>query len=70
MSAVLTINRDSLLGTQARKLRIAEHISQRELAGMAGVTVEFVGLFEHNFPLPLDYKLRILRVLWAEKIKR
>ncbi len=70
MPAALTLNRDSLLGTQARKLRIAEHFSRRELADMAGVTVDSVDLFEHNLPLPLDYKRRILRVLWAEKIKR
>lgn len=67
MTGVLTFTRESLLGFKARKLRLAEHITQRELADMAGVSVEAVDLFEHNLPLPLDYKRRILRVLWARK---
>jgi transcriptional regulator with XRE-family HTH domain len=70
MTAVLTLNHESLLGTQARKLRIAQHLSQQELADTAGVSVEAVGLFEHNLPLPLDNKRKILRELWAEKIKK
>ncbi|OGN98802.1 MAG: hypothetical protein A2Y58_01785 [Chloroflexi bacterium RBG_13_51_52] len=69
MSAVLTFTRESMLGFKARKLRIAEHITQRELADMAGVPLDSVDLFEHNLPMPLDYKRRILKVLWAEKTK-
>jgi transcriptional regulator with XRE-family HTH domain len=67
MTAVLTFTRESLLGSKARKLRIAENLTQHALAEMAGVTVEAVDLFEHNLPLPLDYKRRILRILWAKK---
>jgi DNA-binding XRE family transcriptional regulator len=67
MTAVLTFTRESLLGFKARRLRIAEGITQRELAGMAGVSVEAVDLFEHNLPLPLDDKRRILKELWAKK---
>ena len=70
MTAVLTFPRASLLGFKARKLRIAENITQQEVADKAGVTVESVDLFEHNLPLPLDFKRRILQVLWAEKNKR
>ena len=70
MTAVLTFTRESLLGFKARRLRLAENITQQEVADKAGVPVESVDLFEHNLPLPLDYKRRILRVLWAEKIKR
>lgn len=69
-SAVLTYTRESLLGTKARKLRIALHLSQKELADMVAVPVEAVDLFEHNLPLPLDYKRRILRELWAVKTKK
>ena len=69
-SAVLTYTRESLLGTQARKLRISLHLTQRELAGLVGVSVEAVDLFEHNLPLPLDNKRKILRELWAEKTKK
>ena len=70
MNTVLTLPRDSLLGFKARRLRIAENITQQEVAEKAGVPVKSVDLFEHNLPLPLDYKRRILKVLWAEKIKR
>lgn len=70
MTAVLTFTRESLLGFKARKLRIAENISQQEVADRACVPVESVDLFEHNLPLPLDYRRRILQVLWAEKTKR
>jgi DNA-binding XRE family transcriptional regulator len=67
MTAVLTFTRESQLGFKARKLRIARRISQQELADKAGVSVESVDLFEHNLPLALDYKRRILRVLWSIK---
>ena len=67
MTAVLTLSRKSLLGSQARKLRITQHLTQQKLAEMAGVTKEAVDLFEHNLPLPLDNKRRILRELWANK---
>jgi transcriptional regulator with XRE-family HTH domain len=67
MMAVLTFTRESLLGFKARKLRISLHISQQELADMAGVSLEAVDLFEHNLPLALDLKRRILRELWAKK---
>ena len=67
MTAVLSFTRESQLGFKARKLRIAQHLTQRKLAEMAGVTKEAVDLFEHNLPLPLDNKRRILRELWAKK---
>ena len=70
MTSVLTFTRESLLGFKARRLRISENISQQEIADKAGVPVESVDLFEHNLPLPLDYKRRILQVLWAGKNKR
>jgi transcriptional regulator with XRE-family HTH domain len=70
MTAVLTFTRESLLGFKARRLRIAENISQQAVADEAGVPVESVDLFEHNLPLPLDHKRRILQVLWSGKNKR
>jgi transcriptional regulator with XRE-family HTH domain len=69
MSEVITYNRKSLLGCKVRKLRIAQRLSRRQLAEMAGVSSEAVDLFERNLPLPLDYKRRILRELWAVKTK-
>lgn len=70
MTAVLSFARDSLLGFKARKLRLTENISQQEVAERAGIPVESVDLFEHNLPLPLDYKRRILQVLWSIKTKK
>jgi transcriptional regulator with XRE-family HTH domain len=65
MSAVLTLTRESSPGFKARKLRIAGHITRQKLAYLTGVSVEAIDLFEHNLPLPLDYKRRILQILWA-----
>ena len=70
MTPVLTYKHEPKLGTQAHKLRMMLHLTQQELADMADVSAEAVGLFEHNLPLPLDYKRRILRELWAEKTKK
>jgi len=70
MTTVLTSPHETKLGSEARRLRISLHITRPELAGMAGVSEEAVNLFEHNFPLPLDYKRRILKELWAEKVKK
>ena len=70
MSSVLSFTRESRLGFKARRLRIAEGFTQQQVADMADVPVDSVDLFEHNLPMPLDYKRRILKVLWAEKTKR
>jgi DNA-binding XRE family transcriptional regulator len=70
MTAVLTFTRESLLGFKARRLRITLDITQQEVADKAGVPVKSVDLFEHNLPVPLDYKRRILQVLWSGKNKR
>lgn len=70
MTAVLTFARETLLGFKARRLRIAENISQQEVADKAGISVKSVDLFEHNLPIPLDFKRRILQVLWSRKNKR
>jgi|WetSurMetagenome_2_1015567.scaffolds.fasta_scaffold397234_2 DNA-binding XRE family transcriptional regulator len=55
-------------GSDARKLRLSLHIGRRDLADVAGVTEQTVNLFEHNLPVTLDSKRRILKVLWAKKI--
>jgi len=54
-------------GSDARKLRISLHISRRELADAAGVSEQAVNLFEHNLPVALDSKRRVLKELWAKK---
>ncbi len=70
MTAVLTRNRETRIGAEARRLRISLHIARPELAVMAGVSEEIVNLFEHNQPVALDCRRRILKELWAEKSKK
>ena len=70
MTSVVTFARQSSIGFKARKLRISQLLTQRALADMAGVSQEEVDLFEHNLPLPLDAKRRILKELWARKAKK
>jgi hypothetical protein len=68
----ITLTRPKILGAKfgsdARRLRISLRISRRELADAAGVSEQVVNLFEHNLPVTLDSKRRILKELWAKKI--
>jgi transcriptional regulator with XRE-family HTH domain len=59
--------RESKIGSDARKLRVSLHISRRELADAAGVSEQAVSLFEHNLPVTLECKRRVLKELWAKK---
>jgi DNA-binding XRE family transcriptional regulator len=67
MTPTLTITRESKPGYKAHKLRIALHLTKQQLAEMAGVSREAIELFEHGLPVPLDFRRRILRELWAKK---
>ncbi len=51
-----------------RRLRVAEQLSQRDLAGMAGVYQEDIHKIEHEIPLQLENKLKILKILYAKKL--
>jgi len=70
MSTIPTSARESSIGFKARKLRIAQLLTQQELANMAGVSPEEVDLFEHNQPVPLDSRRKILKELWARKVSK
>ncbi|MHB8104805.1 MAG: hypothetical protein ACYDG5_04620 [Dehalococcoidales bacterium] len=65
MSAVLTLSKESSRGFQARKLRLAGHITRQKLAYLSGISAEAIDLFERDLPIPLDYRRRILQTLWA-----
>ncbi|MFC1981028.1 hypothetical protein ACFLVN_02140 [Chloroflexota bacterium] len=67
MIAVKSIEKESSLGFKVRKLRVSQMLTKQELADMVGVSPEDVSLFEHNLPLRLDAKRRILKELWAIK---
>lgn len=70
MTATLAPKRKSTHGSMARRLRVYCHLSLRELADLANVPRQHVDLFEHDLPLPLDSRRRILRELWAIKVKK
>ena len=58
------------LGFWARNLRIYLELTQKELAKLAKVSPRAVDLLEHNQPLPLDDKRKILKELYAMKVRR
>ena len=70
MPNVLTFERETKLGYKARSLRISLGLTRSRLASIAGVTPEEVELFEHNLPVRLDAKRRLLRELWAKRAGR
>jgi hypothetical protein len=70
MTTLLTRPHETKWGSEARRLRISLHIARPELAAMADVSLETLNLFEHNQPVPLDSRRRILKELWAEKSKK
>jgi DNA-binding XRE family transcriptional regulator len=58
-----TVEAENLLGFKARKLRRSLKLTQQELANLAGVLTKEVILFEHNMPVQLDVKRKLLREL-------
>ena len=70
MTAILTHPPETKWGSEARRLRISLHISRQGLAAMAGVSEQAVNLFEHNMPVALDSRRRILKELWSEKTRK
>jgi DNA-binding XRE family transcriptional regulator len=58
------------MGTLARKVRISLRLTQQQLAKQTGVSPETVYLFEHNLPVFLDARRRIIKELWAIKARK
>ena len=54
-------------GLRARSLRLLAGLTQQELAKGAGITGEEVDLFEHNLPVPLDARRKLLKRLWSRR---
>jgi DNA-binding XRE family transcriptional regulator len=67
MKTDVTSIQEASPGMKARRLRISKLLTQRELANIAGVSREEVDLFEHDLPVTLDARRRILKELWAKK---
>ena len=57
-------------GQWVKHLRVSQGLTQLELAGSAKVSPRAVDLLEHNQPLPLDDKRKILAELYARKISK
>ena len=70
MAEAKSIYGEGLLGHKVKYLRIAQGLTQRELASIAKVSLKAVDLLEQNQPLPLDDKRKILIELYARKISR
>ncbi|MFC2066556.1 hypothetical protein ACFLUO_05800 [Chloroflexota bacterium] len=67
MIAVKSVEKELSLGFKVRKLRVSQMLTRQELANTAGVSPEEIILFEHNLPLRLDARRRILKELWARR---
>ena len=68
MSPVISIEKKRSLGLEAKRIRLSLLLTQYELATIAGVTLDEVDLFEHNIPVQVGVKLKILRELWHRKV--
>lgn len=55
------------MGSLARKVRVSLGLTQKQLADRTGISKEAVYLFEHNLPVYLDARRRIIKELWAIK---
>lgn len=69
MTATTFTDREPL-GSVARRLRVALCLTHQELANMAGVSKEDVYLFEHNWPVYLDARRKILKELSSVRAAR
>jgi len=49
---------------------MALHLTQHELAILTGISHSAVFQFEHNLPVILDARRRILKELWAIKVNK
>ncbi len=67
MPTVVAFTQESALGPWARSVRIALHLTQQELANLAGVSLEEIDLFERNMPVRLDARRKLLKELWAAR---
>ena len=70
MTTVLTFARESSVGFKAASVRISLQLTQQELADIVGISKDDVDFFEHNLPIPLDIKRKLLKELWARKASK
>lgn len=58
---------ESSVGAWARSVREALKLTQQELADITGVSKEDVDSFEHNLPIKLDSRRKLVKELWVVK---
>jgi|WetSurMetagenome_2_1015567.scaffolds.fasta_scaffold1352972_2 predicted transcriptional regulator len=66
----VTLGQPGTFADNVKKLRVAEQLSQKDLAFLAGVYQEDVHRIEHEIPLQLETKLKILKTLYAKRLLR
>ena len=58
---------ESYVGAWARRVRRALKLTQQELADITGVSKEDVKSFEHNLPIKLDSRRKLVKELWVAR---
>ncbi len=67
MPETIALKHKPSIGPWSRNMRLSLHLTQQDLADIAGVSPGDVDLFEHGLPLRLDARRRLLRELWAAR---
>ena len=57
------VNQDKSLRLLSKEIRLSLGLTQEELADLAAVSQDDVDCFERSFPVQLDSRQKILRVL-------
>jgi transcriptional regulator with XRE-family HTH domain len=70
MKVSTTLINNLSAGQKIKRLRIANLLTQQELAELAGVPLVHVDMLERNLPVPLNSKRRIHKELWAIKARK
>jgi DNA-binding XRE family transcriptional regulator len=70
MKTTTTLVNHLSAGQKIKRLRIANLLTQPELAELAGVPLVYVDMLERNLPVPMDSKRRIHKELWAIKVRK
>ncbi|MFC2002317.1 hypothetical protein ACFLUZ_07475 [Chloroflexota bacterium] len=67
MTTIVTFTQGPSIGFKATKVRLSLQLTQQELANIAGISKDDVDFFEHNLPIPLDIKRKLLSALWVTR---
>ena len=64
---VVTYLPESSVGPWAKNLRRSLRLTQQELAEFPGVSRREVSYFEHNLPVQVRSRIKLVRELWAAR---